>query len=149
MMKPPIFPPPPPGTLAQQFIYRARTFRAAAARLVDNSNGEQFLPKYALLTHAIELALKAFALHSVASGQREGERLSNHDLRGWYRRALQYGLPEDANITENIECLHELHVTHYLRYPQEPTKPVPDLSVIADYTVDYLIDHFTPLINPR
>jgi hypothetical protein len=36
-------------------------FRAAAMGLPDYSNGEQFLPKYALLTHAIELSLKAFA----------------------------------------------------------------------------------------
>lgn len=77
--------------MAQRYMHRARMFRAAAIRLSDYSNGEQFLPKYALLTHAIELSLKAFALHSMATGKPSGTRPSNHDLRGWYLLALQYG----------------------------------------------------------
>ena len=64
--------------MAQRYMQRARMFRAAAIRLSDYSNGEQFLPKYAMLTHAIELALKAFALHSVATGKPSGNRPSNH-----------------------------------------------------------------------
>jgi hypothetical protein len=146
----PMFSQPPSGTKAQQYMHRARMFRDAANKLSDYSNGEQFLPKYALLTHAIELSLKAFELHSVATGKPSGTRPSNHDLRGWYLLALQYGLKEDPSITENIELLSELHFTHYTRYPQEPpARSVPDLSVAADETVDYLIGNFTPLINPR
>ena len=87
MMKPPIFPPPPSGTPAQRYMHRARMFRNAAMRLVDYSNGEQFLPKYALLTHAIELSLKAFALYLVDAGK-PVSRPSNHDLRGWYQLAI-------------------------------------------------------------
>ena len=148
MRKPPIFASLPSGTPAQQFMHRARMFRNAAGGLVDYSNGEQFLPKYALLTHAIELALKAFALHSVAAGK---PFKRDHHLLGWYQLALQYGLPDNSTITENIKSLHELHFTHYLRYPDapEPATPVPDLSVIADETVDYLFEKFTPIINPR
>ena len=55
-MNPPIFSQPPTGTLAQQHMHRARMFRDAAMRLPDYSNGEQYWPKYALLTHAIELS---------------------------------------------------------------------------------------------
>ncbi len=132
----------------QQYMHRARMFRDAAMRLVAYSNGEQYLPKYALLTHAMELALKAFAFYSVAAGKPFSRR-SNHDLRGWYQLAIRYGLRDDPNISENINCLHELHFTHCTRYPRELTTPVPDVSAIADATVDYLIDNFTPLINPR
>jgi hypothetical protein len=39
-------------------------FQAVATGRAECSNGEQFLLKYALLTYAIEPALKAFALHS-------------------------------------------------------------------------------------
>jgi hypothetical protein len=124
-------------------------FKKAADELVAYSNGEQFLPKYALLTHAMELALKAFAAYSVAAGKPEGGHISNHDLRGWYRRALQYGLAENPTVTKYIEALQEAHFTHYLRYPKELTAPLPDLSVIVDYTIEYLFDNFTPLINPR
>ncbi|MGO9683589.1 MAG: hypothetical protein ACLPTZ_13555 [Beijerinckiaceae bacterium] len=149
MIKPPMFSSTLSGTPAQQLMHRARMFRIATIGLVDSSNGEQFLPKYALLTHAIELALKAFASYSVATGKRPFNHLSNQDLRGLYQLALRYGLPENPTITEYVECLHELHFTHYLRYPKEPTTPVPDLSIIVDSTVDYLFEYFTPLINPR
>jgi hypothetical protein len=135
--------------MAQQYMHRARMFRVAAMSLSAYSNGEQFLPKYALLTHAIELSLKAFALHSVSKGKPAGARPSNHDLRGWYLLALQYGLQDEPSIAENINLLSELHFTHYTRYPQEPTTPVPDLSAIADATVDHLIFTFTQSINPR
>jgi hypothetical protein len=121
-------------------------FRQAAMGLSDYSNGEQFLPKYALLTHAIELALKAFALHSIPQ---DVKRPSNHDLRGWYDLALAYGLSQNPAMSENIDHMQELHFTHYTRYPQKPAGPVPDLSIIADETADYLIAEFTLVINPR
>jgi hypothetical protein len=134
------------GTPAQQYMHRARLFRKAAIGLSDYSGGEQFLPKYALLTHAIELALKAFALHSVPTNIK---RPSNHDLQGWYELALAHGLSNDPVISDNINQMQELHFTHYTRYPQPSVAPVPDLSIIADATVDYLIDQLTPIINPR
>src|SRR5580658_6166145 len=68
------------------------------------------LPKYASLTHAIELSLKAFALHSVAAGKSSGNRPSNHDLRGWHDVALEYGLPDDPSVAENIDALSKLHL---------------------------------------
>jgi hypothetical protein len=124
-------------------------FRGAAAQLPDYSNAEQYWPKYALLTHAIELALKAFAQHSVAIGKTPGKEPKQHDLRGWYDLALQYGLSDDPSVADNINLLNELHSTHYTRYPQQQTTPVPDASVIADSTVDHLISTFTRSINPR
>src|SRR5450830_1891123 len=118
-MKPPIFSMRPTGDKAQQYLHRARMFRDAAIKLPDYSNGEQYWPKYALLTHAIELALKAFDKYSVAIGKPPGNRPSNHDLRGWYDIALQYGLPDEPSVAENIDILNELHSKHYARYPQD------------------------------
>ena len=91
MMKPPISASFPSGTPAQQFMHRARMFRNAAGDLVANSNGEQFLPKYALLTHAIELSLKAFALHSVSTG--------NHRKHQSVARTPFYTLPAVPRCT--------------------------------------------------
>ena len=124
-------------------------FRDAAMRLPDYSNGEQYWPKYALLTHAIELSLKAFAQHSVENGKPPGKEPKQHDLRGWYHLALQYGLPDEPSVADNIDLLNELHLTHYTRYPQDRATPVPDASAIADSTVDHLIFTFTQSINPR
>ena len=148
-MKPPIFSIRPTGNTAQQYMHRARMFRRAAGELVDYSNGEQFWPKYALLTHAIELALKAFAIHSEGIGKPRSRQPANHDLRGWYDLALQHGLQDEPSVALNIDVLNELHRNHYTRYPQERTTPLPDASVIADSTVDHLIFAFTQSINPR
>ena len=87
MTKLPIFASLPSGNPAQQFMHRARMFRKAACRLVDYSDGEQFLPKYLLLTHAIELALKAFVLHYDAAGK---SFKRDHNLRNLYCQRLNW-----------------------------------------------------------
>jgi hypothetical protein len=147
--RPPIFSVALTGNKAQQYMHRARMFRDAAINLPDYSGGEQYWPKYALLTHAIELSLKAFADHSVESGKPPGKEPQQHDLRGWYQLALQYGLQDEPSVANNIDVLSELHLTHYSRYPQNRTTPVPDASNVADSTVDHLIFTFTQSINPR
>jgi hypothetical protein len=124
-------------------------FREAAVQLPDYRNGEEFWPKYALLTHAIELSLKAFAQHSVENGKPPSKEPKQHDLVGWYNLALQYGLEPDPNIALNLHHLNELHLTHYTRYPQDRNTPLPNASIIADSTVDHLISTFTQSINPR
>jgi hypothetical protein len=148
-MKPPIFSIRPTGNTAQQYLHRARMFRDAATRLPDYSNGEQYWPKYALLTHAIELSLKAFAQHSVENGKPPSKEPKQHDLLGWYSVALQYGLRNEPGVADNLDLLNQLHLTHYTRYPQDRAIPVPDASSIADNTVDHLIFTFTQSINPR
>ena len=62
-MRPPIFPPQTIGDTPQQYLHRARMFRDAAMQLPDYVNSEPNWPRYALLMHAIELALKAYARH--------------------------------------------------------------------------------------
>jgi hypothetical protein len=148
-MKPPLFSPPLTSDTAQDYMHRARMFRNAAIPMNDYVNGEQFWPKYALLTHAIELALKAFARHSVAAGKHRLQEPRQHDLSGWYNLAILYGLSDKPGVADSINALNELHFNHFTRYPQRRFAPLPDASVIADSTVDYLIDTFTPLINPR
>lgn len=148
-MSVPIFSIMPTGDIAQQYLHRARMFRQAAIQLPDYSNGEQFWPKYALLTHAIELSLKAFAHHVVKNGKPPSKQPKQHDLLAWYQLALQYGLPNEPTVEDNIRLLNQLHVDHYTRYPQNRSTPVPDASTIADGTVDHLISAFTESINPR
>jgi len=130
-------------------LHRARIFRDAAIKLPDYSNGEQYWPKYALLTHAIELSLKAFAHHSIQNGKPPGKEPKQHDLRGWYELGVQYGLQEGPSVAAHIDVLNELHKGHYTRYPQERTTPIPSADAIADDTVDHLISIFTRSINPR
>jgi hypothetical protein len=50
---------PPSGFSALDHIARARQYRRAAEKLADMEGAEPCWPKYFLLGHAIELALKA------------------------------------------------------------------------------------------
>jgi hypothetical protein len=149
-VKPPIYAPMTAGTEAQQYLHRARMFRAAAIELPDYRNTEPFWPKYALLTHAIELSLKAFALHSIEQGrQSPTKEPKQHDLLGWYRLAVDYGLADEPGMAEYIALLNELHFGHFTRYPKHRAMPLPDASTIADAVVDHLITRFTQVVNPR
>jgi hypothetical protein len=112
----PIFVITPTGTKAQQYLLRARQFRNAAGDLPDSRNGEQNWPRYALLMHAMELALKAFAFHFAGDGPIVNEP-THHDLMGWYKVAVSYGLEDERTVSENVSVLHELHKIHFLRYP--------------------------------
>lgn len=150
MSKPPIFSAPLRGSEAQQYLHRARQFRQNAMMLPDYLNGEPNWPKYALLTHAIELALKAYARHAVENGKSPAPQPKQHDLEGWYQVALSYGLAPNAGMQENIRLLNELHKDHYTRYPKARSTPVPSADNIADDVVDTLISEFKSVINsPR
>ena len=101
------------------------------------------------MTHAIELALKAYVRHCAAISNAPMKEPRQHDLSDWYKLALQYGLEDDAMITKNIDVLNELHSTHYSRYPQHRSSPIPAGELILDTTVNHLIDTVTQTINPR
>jgi hypothetical protein len=147
---PPMLAPRPAGNVPQQYLHRARMFRAAAVELSDYSNAGQNWPKYALLTHAIELSLKAFVQRAIETGMPAlSKEPRQHDLLGWYLLAVHYGLRDEPGVKDNIDLLNELHLTHYTRYPQERTTPLPDASAIADSKVDHLISTATQAVNPR
>jgi hypothetical protein len=148
-MRPPIFPMNHSGNEAQQFMHRARMFRDAATELVAYTSSEQNWPRYALLLHACELALKGFLKQCEMRGAQLGKEPHNHDLKGWYELAVQHGLKGDPQIAQYITDLTDLHFTSYPRYPQARATPVRDLSIIAAETTQYLIDTITPITNPR
>jgi len=147
-MKPPIVSPPPAGSKPQQYLHLAGMFRNAALELPAYVNSEQNWPAYSLLLHACELALKAFCDQSVANGKRSA-RAPNHDLQGWHRIAVQYGLPADPAVADGIDILADLHAGHYMRYPDNRKTTIPDISTVANEVVDRLIAAVSPSIYPR
>ena len=147
-MKPPMFAPQPAGPKPQQYLYLANMFRTAALGLPAYVGADQNWPAYALLLHACELALKAFCDQAVVNGK-PSARASNHDLQGWYRIAVQYGLPDDPHVADAIGILAELHASHYTRYPDNRKIRVPGLSNVVDDVVDRLIAAVSPSIYPR
>jgi hypothetical protein len=122
---------------SQELLARARQYRDAALPMVDIVNGHPNWPKYTLVFHAVELALKAAI---VSFGERRiekpaGPEPGNHDLNALYRYAVEYGLAERSEIVDQLTHISELHVIHYARYPQVPVRPV---ALISQY--DDLVD---------
>ncbi|WGD52383.1 hypothetical protein QA641_00030 [Bradyrhizobium sp. CB1650] len=119
---------------SQELLARARQYRAVAMALVDIDNGRPNWPKYTLLFHAIELALKAAI---VSYGERSVPKPScpqpgNHDLSALYDYATAYGLIRRREIVDDLPHISELHVIHYARYPQVPVRPVALISQYDD-----------------
>ena len=124
--RPPIFSGPTIGNTPQQYLHRARMFRSAAINLPDYSNGEQYWPKYALLTHAIELALKAFAQpNNISPGK---EPASQHEFERMVSTCCcNADFSDDQSVRENGSIiLNELHLTRYAAVSTESASlPVP------------------------
>ena len=114
----------------------------------DIENGEPFWPKYFLVTHAIELALKAFSRWRDAIEGQGHQEPANHDLVGWYDDAVQRGLQRDNNMANELKHLSELHEIHYARYPQDAARPVALISQYDD-VVDQIIADVSKAIELR
>jgi hypothetical protein len=100
---------------------RARQFRRGAHNFADIESGEPNWPKYALLGHAAELALKAVPRYFEQSStyQKPGAAPpANHDLVGQYEWAKLHGLASNELIEADLPVLSELHRDHYARYPK-------------------------------
>jgi hypothetical protein len=136
MIRPAPFGVPPPFE-ARGFLHRARLYRDAAIKLgPDIINGEPNWPKWFLMTHAIELAIRSFCVFRAdISPPPVGQPPRNHDLIGLYDYAVKNGLPRDPLVTTDLPHLSELHEIHYARYPKKETKPI---ALISQY--DDLVD---------
>jgi hypothetical protein len=81
----------PPALEAQRFLARARQFRRVAMPLPDMDSPEPNWPKWFLVTHAIELAIKAYIVSREDSNvpAPAAPKPGNHDLFALY----DYGRP--------------------------------------------------------
>jgi hypothetical protein len=134
MVSPPPFGDPRLPMHSQELLARARQYRDATTAMVDIVNGRPNWPKYTLLMHAIELALKAAI---VSYGERgkdkpQGPEPGNHDLSAIYAYAVAYGLKPRQEILDDLPHISELHVVHYARYPQVRARPVALISQYDD-----------------
>jgi HEPN domain-containing protein len=79
-------------------------------------------PRYFLLCHSIELALKAFlTLH----GESESDlMLIGHDLKKLLKHAEKCGLKLDPDTQDAIKRLAKAHKHHWARYPNENIRRV-------------------------
>ena len=79
-------------------------------------------PRYFLLCHSIELALKAFlALHGESASDLQNK--FGHDLNKLLERAERCGLKLTPDTQAAIQRLAKAHMKHWARYPRrKPTQ---------------------------
>jgi hypothetical protein len=107
----------PLGIFSMQLWNDAQAYVRAADILVRDGSSDIDAPTYFTLSHALELALKAYL---VAEGQVSDEELRalNHDIQTIYDRAAALGL----NLTNQsavplIRMFSDFHKAMVFRYP--------------------------------
>jgi hypothetical protein len=131
----------PPAIEALRYLDRARQFRRAAMMHVDIENGQPFWPKWFLVTHALELTIKAYIVSREDLGlPAPTTEPGNHDLVGLYEKAVLWGLSRNPLVMSGLPHLSELHQSHYARYPQDKVIPAALIAQFDDLTDQLLAD---------
>lgn len=117
-----------------------------AALVVDEHLGQRPkyvhvspIPAYFLLTHALELTLKAFLRGKGLSVDEISSRALGHDLLALHTKALELGLPELYQLTEEdasaLQLLADLNERHQLRYIETGAKTFPSWAIAEPLAV--------------
>ena len=81
-------------------------------------------PRYLMLCHAVELALKAFLFHHGAKPKDLKAKAVRHSINELLTRATKNGLSLSPAVQSDTRLLHEAHEKFWPRYPKEDAKPV-------------------------
>jgi hypothetical protein len=76
-------------------------------------------PRYFLLCHSVELALKAFLLQRGATPERVREIELRHNFKNLLAEAVQKGLVLTPETQTAISTLAEAHSQYWHRYPKD------------------------------
>lgn len=117
-----------------------------AAIVVDQEMGKQReyahvspMPAYFLLTHGIELTLKAYLRHAGLTVEQLWARDLGHDLKALYVKACELGLADLYQLTtedtEALDLLVSVNEFHQLRYIQTGLKTFPLWGVAEPFAV--------------
>jgi HEPN domain len=117
----------------------------SAARKLDEHDGH-FSPKYFLLSHALELALKAFI---VANGGTEREiKKIRHYLEKALSRAIELGLrPTSSELADVVGKIAVPHEDYSFRYANSCWTHILPSTDALQACVASLIDDVTPAVE--
>ena len=97
------------------------------------------MPAYFLLTHGLELTLKAYLRHQGLSVEQISTRELGHDLKALYTKACELGLNDLYQLTADdssaFELLIEVNEFHQLRYIQTGFKTFPSWAIVEPFAV--------------
>jgi hypothetical protein len=122
--------------LAIEFFELAKEFLRAFRDLPTHDPPDW--PRYFMLCHSVELALKAYLLLQGVSADKLRSKKFGHDLKKLLRRAIKLGLPIES-LTADIELLNEAHRNHWPRYPKLDARPVPTIDQFEIYVQEVFI----------
>jgi hypothetical protein len=124
-------------SLAHNYLGDAEAYLAAARRLDEHAG--QFSPKYFLLCHAIELALKAYIL--ARGGTEKETKKIRHDLIAAWFRAVDLGIqPTNAELHGIVLRVAPPHADYSFRYGKRWTHILPRAEVFDAAVSDLIKD---------
>jgi HEPN domain-containing protein len=82
----------------------------------------QSWPRYLMLCHAVELALKAYLFQHGATPKDLRAKVVRHSINELLTRATNKGLSLNPAVQSDIRLLHEAHENYWPRYPKEDAK---------------------------
>jgi hypothetical protein len=109
----------PPELRQYDYLNYARQFRTAFDDIPERPPPQSW-PRYFLLCHAIELALKAYLLACDPTRMDIESHPSNHDLGWLMNEAVSNKLSLSETTCASIEQLTEAHQKFWHRYPKDP-----------------------------
>lgn len=110
-------------------------YREQAIELVDIVNGQPNWPRYFLLAHAAELAIRSVLVFS--KGRTVGKEPGDHDLSALYKFACDNGLRSNPQVLSELPYLSDIHKNHVARYPKSPGQIW--LASSFDDAIDHLL----------
>lgn len=130
----------PQPILISDLIWRAHDFHAAYLALSSaRTKRPPDWPRYFLLSHSIELALKAFlALHDKTSVELRDPKKFGHDLNKLLKEAMKRGLVIGPRAHKDIARLEKAHNNHWARYPKEDSTPIVIIEEFEDTASELL-----------
>ncbi|WP_439370842.1 HEPN domain-containing protein [Bradyrhizobium sp. DASA03120] len=123
-------------SLADNYLDDAEAYLSAAKQLTADLS--HFSPKYFLLSHAIELAIKAYIL-AKGGCERETKRI-RHDLDAALARALELGLQPSEDLQKLVQRVAPAHRDYSFRYSSEPWTHILPSADSFENTVAELIN---------
>lgn len=127
---------------------RAEEFFTAFRQLPQLPRGRWISwPRYFLLCHAVEMALKSFLASRGVPVERLEQKNYGHKIDRLVKRAIRKGL-DIGNASTELKKLGEAHSNHWARYPHDSGKPVFAVENFEPY-VEELIEAVSQAIGRR
>jgi hypothetical protein len=136
-MKPPPFPPLSSPVPALDWHARARMYRDQSIGMPDIVNGQPNWPRYFLLAHAAELAIRSVLVSAKtsASGRTARQEPGKHNLSALYEHACKHGLESNPQVLSELPYLSDIHDNYVARYPKSPGQ----VGLVSQF--DDAVDH--------